>query len=116
MQRKMNKCPECGKNLRMVMVSIEDAETKAKTYQCPHCDYFRFDPLNKDKIMKEVKQKEQLRAKQKIIKFSNNRLGVYLNPNIVKSLDLRAGEEVNISVPDPKHILVSLKSTNKQLK
>jgi len=38
---KMN-CPKCGAKLKEVMVSVEGARDKAKSYQCPKCDYFTF--------------------------------------------------------------------------
>ena len=47
--------------------------------------------------------------KQKIVKISQDRLGVYFNNNIIRSLDLKKGEEIYVSVPDKRHIILELK-------
>ena len=47
--------------------------------------------------------------KQKIIKLSHNRLGMYINRDIARSLNLKGGEDVYVSVPDKKHLLLNIK-------
>ena len=108
------KCHKCNSNLRKVEVSVEGAEQKAISYQCVKCDYVEFEEKSAAKVVKELKSKETpLKIKQKIIKLSQDRLGMYFNKNIVESLDLKAGEEVHVSVPDKDHIILKIsKSTN----
>ena len=36
------------------------------------------------------------------------KLGIYFNNNVVRSLGLKKGEEIYISVPDRKHIVLEL--------
>ena len=104
------KCPKCSSKLKKVKVDIEEAETKAISYQCPNCDYFTFEPKSSIQVLREIKEKESaLTMKQKIIKLSKDRLGVYFNKDIIRSLNLMPGEEVFISVPDKKRILLKFK-------
>ena len=106
------KCPECGSNIRKVKVSVEGAGQKAISYQCTKCDYFEFEEKSAAKVVKELKAKETpLKIRQKIIRLSQGRLGMYFNKNVVESLELKAGEQVQISVPDKDHIILKI---NKQ--
>ncbi len=105
-------CPKCSSNLRKVKVNVEGAEQKAISYQCTKCDYFEFEEKSAAKVVKELKLKETpLKIRQKIIKLSQGRLGMYLNKNVIESLKLKAGEEVYLSVPDKEHIILKI---NKQ--
>jgi|SRR3989344_3475658 len=106
------KCPNCNSGLRKVEVVIEGAEQKAVSYQCSKCDYIEFEEKSAARVVRELKSKETpLRIKQKIIKLSQDRLGMYFNKNIVESLDLKAGEEVQVSVPDKDHIILRINKT-----
>jgi transposase-like protein len=103
------KCPNCKSELRKIDVEIEGADSKAISYQCPRCDFVEFDQESATRVVKELKTKENpLKIKQKIIKLSQDRLGLYLNQNIVRSLKLKAGREILVSVPDRKHIVLNL--------
>ena len=107
------RCPKCSSSLRKVEVSIGGAEQKAVSYQCTKCDYVEFEEKSAAKVVRELKSKETpLKIKQKIIKLSQDRLGMYFNKHIVESLALKAGEEVYISVPDKDHIILKI---NKQV-
>src|SRR3989338_1014899 len=108
------RCPKCSSNLRKVEVSVEGAEQKAISYQCPKCDYVDFEEKSAAKVVKELKSKETpLKIRQRIIKLSQDRLGMYFNKHVVESLDLKAGEEVQVSVPDKYHIILKIsKSAN----
>jgi len=96
-------------DLRKVEVDIEDAETPAISHQCPNCNYFSFEPESTMKVIKEIKSKESpLKIKQKIIKLSKDRLGMYFNQDIIKSLNLKSGEEILVSVPDKNRIVLEI--------
>ena len=102
-------CPKCGSNLKKVDVNVEGARQKAISYQCAKCDFFEFEEKSAAKVVKELKSRETpLKIRQKIIKLSQGRLGMYFNKNIVESLELKPGEEVYISVPDKNHIILKL--------
>ena len=108
------KCPKCEKNLRKIIVKVEGAEQKAVSFQCAGCEYVEFDPKSSAKIVQELKLKETpLKIKQKIVKLSGDRLGFYFNQNIVRSLNLKSGEEVLVSIPDNKHIVINLQNDPK---
>ena len=47
--------------------------------------------------------------RQKIIKLSKDRLGMYFNQNIIKSLNLKSGDEVLVSVPDKTKIVLEIR-------
>ena len=104
------RCPKCSENLKKVYVTVEGAAQKAVSYQCMSCEYVEFDPRSSAKVIQELKLKETpLKIRQKIVKLSGERLGFYFNQNIVRSLNLKSGEEVLVSVPDNKHIVINLK-------
>jgi len=101
------KCPKCDSDLKKIEVKVHGAKSKAVSYQCPDCDYFEFEPISSQKVVQELRE-SPLKIKQKIIKLSQERLGIYFNNNVVRSLNLKKGEEVYLSVPDEKHILLEL--------
>lgn len=43
-----------------------------------------------------------------MVKLSAERLGIYFNSHIIRSLGIKKGEDVYVSVPDKKHILIEL--------
>ena len=51
----------------------------------------------------------QSKIKQKIIKLSKDRLGIYLNSDIARCLHLESGQEIYASVPDKKTIVLTVK-------
>lgn len=104
-KRKMN-CPKCGSKLKEVSVKVEGATKKVTSFQCPKCDYFSFEEKSAKEVIEELKS--PLTIKQKIIKLSQNRLGLYFNRDVIRSLNLKAGEEIYMAVPDKKHILVRI--------
>ena len=101
------KCPQCNTNLKQVKVNIAGAKTKVTSYQCSKCDYFSFEPESSKKVMKEL-QDTPLKITQKIVKLSQDRLGIYFNKHIVESLQLKKGEIISVSVPDKKHIVLEI--------
>lgn len=101
------KCPQCTRTLRIVDVAVAGARQKARSYQCPGCDYFMFEPVSSRKVLAELRD-TPLRIRQKIVKLSKDRLGMYFNTHIVESLGLEKGESIHLSVPDKKHILIEL--------
>ncbi len=101
------KCQKCKSNLRKVRVNVEGARSKILSYQCVNCEYFRFEEDSASKVISELKD-NPLKIKQKVIKLSNNRLGMYFNKHVIESLELKAGENISIIVPDRKHILINL--------
>ena len=106
-------CPKCSSNLRKAEVGVEGAEQKAISYQCTKCDYAEFEEKSAAKVVKELKSKETpLKIKQKIIKLSQDRLGMYFNKHIVDSLELKPGKEIQVSVPDKDHIILRISKDN----
>ncbi len=103
------KCPECNSRLKEVKVRIQDAESQVSSYQCGKCGYFDFEEESINKAIGEIKLKESsLKIRQKIIKLSRDRLGMYINRDVARSLNLKGGEEVYVSVPDNKRLVVEL--------
>lgn len=102
------KCPKCKGTLKKVNVNVYGAKQKAVSYQCQGCDYFEFEPTSSKKVLEELRE-APLKIKQRIVKLSQDRLGIYLNNHVVRSLKLKKGEDVYVSVPDKKHIIVEVK-------
>ncbi|PIN79678.1 hypothetical protein COV16_02900 [Candidatus Woesearchaeota archaeon CG10_big_fil_rev_8_21_14_0_10_34_8] len=101
------KCPACNKTLKKVKVSVQGAKNRVLSYQCSNCDYFTFEQKSSKRVIEELRE-TPLKIKQKVVKLSGDRLGLYLNKHIVDSLDIKKGESVYISVPDKKHILIEI--------
>jgi len=102
-------CPNCKTKLRKVEVKVQGAKKKAISYQCPKCDYFEFDPASSKKVVEELRD-VTLKIKQKVVKLSGDRLGIYLNSHVVRSLGIKKGENIYVSVPDKRHIVLELGS------
>lgn len=102
-------CPNCKSKLREVKISIHGAESKAISYQCPKCDYFEVEQKSAIKLVDELRE-THLKIKQKIVKLSQDRLGLYFNRDVIRSLSLKNGEDIYVSVPDKKHIVLELKN------
>ncbi len=102
-------CPRCKAKLKAVKVSVFGANSKTLSYQCPKCDYFEFEPQSSKKVLGELKD-VTLSIEHKVIKLSKDRLGMYFNKDIIKSIGLKNGETFNVFVPDRKHIVLELKS------
>ncbi|MBR9701297.1 zf-TFIIB domain-containing protein [Candidatus Pacearchaeota archaeon] len=103
------KCPKCESNLKKVEVGVYGAKQKAISYQCPKCDYFEFESKSSKKVVEELRE-TPLKIKQKIVKLSQDRLGMYFNNHIVRSLNLKKGENIYASVPDKNHIILEIRS------
>jgi len=107
----MKKCPKCKANLKEIKVKIQDADSLVTSYQCGECGYFDFKDSSINKAIKEIKEREvPLKIKQKIIKLSHNRLGMYINRDVARSLNLKGGENVYISVPDKHHLVINIEN------
>lgn len=102
-------CPNCTTTLKMVTVAVAGAKNNVTGFQCPKCDYFSFEPASSQKVLEELHE-SPLKIKQKLIKLSHDRLGIYFNANIIRSLELKNGADVYISIPDKKHIIIELPS------
>ena len=100
-------CPKCSSVLRKVDVKVHGAESKAVSYQCPKCDYFEFEQGSSQRVLAELRE-SPLKIRQTIVKLSQDRLGIYFNTHVVRSLRLKKGEHVYVSVPDEKHIVLEL--------
>ena len=105
------KCPQCNSGMRTVRVRIQDASSPVTSYQCSKCGFFDFERKSVGRVIDEIKAKEAaLNIKQKVIKLSKGRLGMYFNRDVVRSLALKAGNEVYVSVPDKEHIVLKISS------
>ena len=105
------KCPDCKTLMGEIEVKVEGAKNKVLSYQCLKCSHFEFEKQSAELVINELKIKEEvspLRIKQRIIKLSKGRIGMYFNQDIARSIDLKAGKEVYVSVPDKKHIILKL--------
>lgn len=104
------KCPNCRLTIEEVHVKVEGAKNKVLSYQCPKCDHFEFEKESSDRVVEELRLKEEspLKIRQKVIKLSQGRIGMYFNQDVARSVNLKPGKEVYVSVPDKKHILIKL--------
>lgn len=102
-------CPKCSAEMKKIKVKIQDADSPVMSYQCGKCGYFDFEEKSINKAINEIKTKESpLKIKQKIIKLSHNRLGMYINRDVARTLNLKGGEDVYVSVPDKKRLVVNI--------
>jgi len=102
-------CQKCNSKMKEVKVKIQNADSPVTSYQCGKCGYFDFEDKSINKAINEIKAKEApLKIKQKIIKLSHDRLGMYINRDVARSLNLKGGQEVYVSIPDKKHLVVDI--------
>jgi hypothetical protein len=95
--------------MEKVEVKVHMADSPVLSYQCPKCEYFEFEQESANRAINEIRQKEEpLAIKQKIIHLSQDRLGMYINRDVARSLNLKGGEDVFVSVPDRKHFVVRM--------
>ncbi len=99
------KCPNCQSILKKVEVKVHGATNKAVSYQCEKCDYVEFEQDSAQKVLQELRE-TPLKIKQKVIKLSQDRLGIYFSSDVVRSIGLKGGEEIYISIPDKKHLVM----------
>jgi hypothetical protein len=98
--------------MKNIKVKIQDASTPALSYQCGKCGYFDFEQSSIAKAVAEIKVKEHpLKLRQKIIKLSGGRLGMYISKDVARSLNLHGGEDILVSVPSEKRLLVDIGSS-----
>jgi len=102
-----NKCPNCKSKIREVYVTIAGAKNKVLSRQCTKCDYFEFEQNTSKKVIEELRE-TPLKMRQKIVKLSQDRLGMYINKDVARSLNLKGGEEISVSLPDKNHILIEI--------
>ncbi|MBU0980856.1 MAG: hypothetical protein KJ709_08695 [Nanoarchaeota archaeon] len=103
------RCPECKSNLKEVRVKIQDADSLVTSHQCMKCGYFDFEDKSMKRAISEVKVKESpLKIKQRIIKLSQDRLGMYFNRDVARCLSLKGGDNIFVTVPDKRHILIEI--------
>ena len=100
-------CPKCKAKLKKVEVKVQGAKRKVISYQCPTCNYFEFEPASSKKVVEELRE-SPLKIQQKVVKLSGDRLGIYLNSHVVRSLGIKKGENIYVSVPDKRHIILEL--------
>lgn len=102
-------CSHCNTKMKDVTVKIQDADSPTISYQCTKCGYFDFEEKSIHKAINEIREKETtLKIKQKIIKLSHDRLGMCINKDVARSLNLKGGDEVYVSVPDRQHLVVDI--------
>ena len=75
----MMKCEEEYLN-EFIEIALKAGATAAKT-------------ISSQKVVQELRE-TPLKIRQKIVKLSQDRLGIYFNNNVVRSLDLKKGEEI----------------------
>lgn len=103
------KCPECKKQMRKILVEVEGAGNKILSYQCKNCGKIEFDKKTGMKVVKELEENEALSIQQKLINLSHGRIGTYFNKNIIRSLNLKAGMDIYVTVPDRNHMVIEIK-------
>ncbi len=105
------KCPRDHSVLKEVKVRIQDAQSPVTSHQCLVCGYFDFEQKSITHAIDEIREKEaHLKIKQKIIKLSHDRLGMYINRDVARSLNLKGGEEVYVSVPEKNRMMIEVET------
>ncbi len=113
-------CPNCHVEVKPTERIIEEAVR----YQCGSCEYSKLEPVLPQEAKLLGPQEPSgscgsrtatppilsspLQLKQKITTLAQGRLGLYLSQDVVRSLGLKAGQEVFMSIPDEKKILINI--------
>ena len=102
------KCPDCNKELKEVMVVIEDAKSPVKSLQCEECGYVEFDQDDAKEVVEELRLSGFKERKEEIIELPNDQVGIAVDKDIVKNLHLTPGKSVWISTPSNKRIVIRI--------
>ncbi len=54
------KCQQCNALLKEIKVKIQDANNPVTSYQCSKCGYFDFKEKSINKVISEIKAKEDI--------------------------------------------------------
>lgn len=108
------KCKKCGGSLKMFNVEVEGSGLHSKGFECTKCGELFFEREKGREIVEDLRQKEFLKElpalsiKQKVVKLSKDRLGFYFNKDIVRCVNLKHGEEIQVRLLDKKRILIEV--------
>ena len=85
---KMKTCNKCNGNLEKLEVHVEDTDKTTTGWKCKDCGEYYFDQAESKAIYEDLSQKETpaLNIKQKIVKLSKDRLGIYLNKDVIRCI------------------------------
>ncbi len=96
-------CPNCQIEIKPAERIIEEAVR----YQCGTCEYSKLEPVISRTATPPILS-SPLQLKQKITTLAQGRLGLYLSQDVVRSLGLKAGQEIYVRVPDGKTVVIKL--------
>ena len=104
----MSKCPKCGVEYVEVEVDFEYGDVilrKVKALRCPVCKEELFTPEQYGVIRARIRSVAQpLRLKRKISTAGKKPI-VYLPEDVVKAIDAKVGDEVDVYVEGKKIVI-----------
>src|SRR4030067_1498857 len=104
----MSKCPKCKTEYVEVEVDFEYGDVllrKVKALKCPQCEEELFTPEQYQVIRKRIRSVAQpLKLKRKISTAGKKPI-VYLPEDVVKAIDAKVGDEVDIYVEGKKIVI-----------
>lgn len=110
----MKQCKKCKGKLKSFDVEVEDADLPTVGQECAKCGELYFDEIKSRAVVESLRKKEQeveeppvFGIRQKVIKLSKGRVGLYLSKDVARSTVFKPGKEIELKVLDKKRILVS---------
>ncbi len=105
------KCPNCRIEMEKGDVELEDSGIKVKGLICPSCYEMKMDDKGVDSALVEYKEylqseKPLLRLRRRVSQMSGGKIGIYFPQDLVESLHINKGEEVEVFPINEKTIVI----------
>lgn len=94
-------CPNCGAEMEKGEVELEESEITVEGLICPKCYELKFEEETVAEAMEDYHEylkteKPLLKLKRKISQMSGKRMGIYFPQDLIDSLKIQAGEDVEV--------------------
>jgi hypothetical protein len=94
-------CPNCGAEMEKGEVELEESEITVEGLICPKCYELKFEEETVAEAMEDYREylkteKPLLKLKRKISQMSGKRMGIYFPQDLIDSLKIQAGEDVEL--------------------
>lgn len=104
-------CPNCGAGMEKSEIELEESGVTVKGLVCPKCYELRFEEEIVEKAMKGYREylkteKPLLKLKRKISRMSGKRIGIYFPQDLIDSLKIKSGEDVELYPIDKDTIVI----------
>ncbi len=111
------KCPNCGEMMEKSEIALEESGVAVEGLVCPKCYELKFEDETVEEAIEDYREylkteKPLLKLRRKISRMSGKRIGLYFPQDLVDSLKIESGEDVEL-YPVSKDIIVIHRAKSK---